>query len=204
MRSKIILINDNNDYNKFLRKINIYKSILYYNTFFVVKNSVDDLMINDIVKALNIKNRKKRIEYIYNKSCELIDNETKNINICGFKNGKCYVQQKLKNGKCNGCCRKCLYQSNHGCLTKNLSCKLFNCSEVTSRYKTLKFDDLKILKLLSYKNRIIIKSDYFSRREDVLKDLYTLTLTYSTVKILYRLIRNYICINKITKKISNK
>ena len=44
----------------------------------------------------------------------------------------------------------------------------------------------------------------FSRREDILKDLYTHTLTYSTVKILYRLIRNYICINKITKKISNK
>lgn len=200
MRSKTILLSNDNDYNKFLRRINIYKSILYYNTLFVVKNNIDDSMIDDIVKALNTKSRKKRIEYIYNKSCELIDNKTKNINICGFENNRCFVQRKLKNGKCNGCCRICLYQSSHGCLTKNLSCKLFNCSEVTSRYDVIKYDDLKLLRLLSLKNQFIIKSDYFSKKEDVLKDLYAYSLTYSTLRVLYRLIRNYIYFNKITKK----
>lgn len=192
MRSKTILINNYSDYNKFLKKLNIYKSILYYNTLFAVKNNTNDNMIDYIVNALNIKNRKKRITYIYDSSCKLIDDDTKNSNICGFKNGKCYVQRNLNNGKCNGCCRKCLYQTNKGCPTKNLSCKLFNCSEVTSRYNTIKYDDLKILKLLSLKNRIIIKSDYFSRREDVLKDLYAYTLTYSTLRIVYRLFKNYV------------
>ena len=93
-----------------------------------------------------------------------------------------------------------MYQTNKGCPTKNLSCKLFNCSEVTSRYNTIKYDDLKILKLLSLKNRIIIKSDYFSKREDVLKDLYAYTLSYSTLRILYRLIINYIKLSKNNKK----
>lgn len=114
---------------------------------------------------------KKRITYIYDNSCKLVDDNTKNINICGFKNGKCYVQQRLKSVKCNGCCRMCIYQTKRGCPTKNLVCKLFNCSEVASRYDVIKYEDLKLLKLLSLKNRIIIESDYFSKREDVLKDL---------------------------------
>lgn len=200
MKRKTILISNSNDYNKFLRKLSIYKSILYYNTIFVVKNDINDNMIDYIINALNIKNRKKRVTYIYDNSCKLIDDNNKNINICGFKDNKCYVQRKLKNGKCNGCCRKCLYQTKEGCPTKNLACKLFNCSEVTSRYNTLKYNDLKILKLLSLKNRIIIKSDYFSTREDVLKDLYAYTLTYSTLRIVYRLFKNYIKMNKKNKK----
>lgn len=200
MKRKTILISNSNDYNKFLRKLSIYKSILHYNTIFVVKNDINDNMINYIINALNIKNRKKRVTYIYDNSCKLIDDNNKNINICGFKDNKCYIQRKLKNGKCNGCCRKCLYQTKEGCPTKNLACKLFNCSEVTSRYNTLKYNDLKILKLLSLKNRIIIKSDYFSTREDVLKDLYAYTLTYSTLRIVYRLFKNYIKMNKKNKK----
>mgnify|MGYP005788324719 CR=1 FL=1 len=200
MRSKTILINNYNDYVKLLKKINIYKSILYCNTLFVLKNNINDNMIDYIINALNIKNRKKRITYIYDSSCKLIDDNTKNTNICGFKDNKCYVQRNLNNGKCNGCCRRCLYQTNKGCSTKNLSCKLFNCSEVTSRYDVINYDDLKLLKLLSLKNRFIIKSDYFSTREDVLKDLYSYSFTYATLRIVCRLVKNHIKLNKKNKK----
>ena len=201
MRSKTILINNSNDYNNFLSKINIYKSILYCNTLFVVKNNIKNQMIDYIINALNIKNRKKRIVYIYDSSCELIDDNTKNINICGFKNNKCYVQRKIKNGKCNGCCRKCLYQTNEGCPTKNLACKLFNCSEVRKRFDAITFDDLKLLKLFSLKNRLVIQSDFFVRREDVLKDLYAYTLTYSGIRIIYHQVRNIIYLHKFNKNI---
>ena len=200
MRSKTILINNSNDYNNFLSKINIYKSILYCNTLFVVKNNINNQMIDYIINALNIKNRKKRIVYIYDSSCELIDDNTKNINICGFKNNKCYVQRKIKNGKCNGCCRMCIYQTKDGCPTKNLACKLFNCSEVRKRYEVIEYKDLKLLKVLSQKNQIIIKSDYFSKREDVLKDLYSYTLTFSTLRIVYRLTKNFIKFNRKQKE----
>ena len=200
MKSKIITINNYNDYNKFLKRINIYKSILYYNTLFEVKNNINERNIDYITNALNMKNRKKRIEYVYDQSCKLIDWKNKGINICGFENGKCWVQRKIKNGKCNGCCRKCIYQTSNGCSTKNLSCKLFNCTEVRSRYNVIRYNDLKLLRLLSKKNQIIIKSDYFSKREDVLKDLYSYSLIYSTFRIVYRLIRTYINVNKIIKK----
>ena len=200
MKSKIIIINNYNDYNKFLKRINIYKSILYYNTLFEVKNNINEKNIDYITNALNMKNRKKRIEYVYDQSCKLIDRKNQGINICGFENGKCWVQRKIKNGKCNGCCRKCIYQTSNGCSTKNLSCKLFNCTEVRSRYNVIRYNDLKLLRLLSKKNQIIIKSDYFSKREDVLKDLYSYSLIYSTFRIVYRLIRTYINVNKIIKK----
>ena len=200
MKSKIITINNYKDYNKFLKKINIYKSILYYNTLFEVKNNINEKNIDYITNALNMKNRKKRIEYVYDQSCKLIDRKNQGINICGFENGKCWVQRKIKNGKCNGCCRKCIYQTSNGCSTKNLSCKLFNCTEVRLRYNVIRYNDLILLKLLSKKNQIIIKSDYFSKREDVLKDLYSYSLIYSTFRIVYRLIRTYINVNKIIKK----
>ncbi|MCI8460905.1 MAG: hypothetical protein HFE81_05860 [Bacilli bacterium] len=195
MRRKIILINDDNDYHKFLNRLKLYKSIFYHNTKFIIENhSTNNL--EPIVTALNIKNRKQRIAYIYNQACNMINENIKEPNICGFKNGKCHVQRKQKSGKCNGCCRNCLYQSTAGCTTKNLACKLFNCSEVTSRYNVTKYEDIKILELLSIKNRLIVKSDYFSKEEDVLKDLYCYTLTHSTIRIVYRLIRNYIFLLK--------
>ena len=192
MKYKRIIVSNVKDYNKLLKRIKLYKTIFYRRTFFVVENRINDENIDYIISALDIKNRKKRIEYIYDKSCEIIDNKNKNKNICGFKNNMCYVQRKLKNGKYNGCCRKCLYQTKSGCSTKNLTCKLFNCSEVKNRYEVVEYDDLKLLKLLSLKNRIIVKSDYFSKREDVLKDLYSYSFIYSTFRIVYRLIRGIV------------
>ncbi|MBQ7789911.1 MAG: hypothetical protein IJ399_01455 [Bacilli bacterium] len=200
MKKKFISINNKEEYDKFLNKLSLYKSIFYFNTRFVVKNSLNDEMIDYIIKGLNLKNRKKRIEYIYDVSCKIIDDSVGKTNICGFKNGKCYVQRKLKDSNCNGCCRKCLYQTNKGCSSKNLSCKLYNCSEVKKRYKVIEFEDLKILRLLSLKNQFLIKSDYFIKREDFLKDLYTFTLTYAAIRIFFRLIRNSILFNLKSRK----
>lgn len=192
MKRKTIVIESKEDYTKFIKRIVLYKSILYINTEFQVKECQVNDKIQQIIKGLNIKNRGKRITYVYDTACNIIDSNTKGLNICGFKNNKCYIQQKQNNGKCNGCCRLCKYQNSNGCPTKNLACKLFNCSEVKKRYKTIEYKDLAILKLLSLKNRLIVKSDYFSTREEVLKDLYAYTLTYSILRIFFRSIRNLI------------
>lgn len=192
MKRKTIVIESKEDYTKFIKRIILYKSILYINTEFQVeRNQIND-KLQQIINGLNIKNRYKRITYVYDTACSIIDSNTKGLNVCGFKNNKCYIQQKQNNGKCNGCCRLCKYQNSNGCPTKNLACKLFNCSEVKKRYKTIEYKDLAILKLLSLKNRLIVKSDYFSTREEVLKDLYAYTLTYSILRIFFRSIRNLI------------
>lgn len=190
MKRKTIVIESKEDYTKFIKRIILYKSILYINTEFQVKGCQVNDNIQQMINGLNIKNRYKRITYVYDTACSIIDSNTKGLNVCGFKNNKCYIQQKQNNGKCNGCCRLCKYQNSNGCSTKNLACKLFNCSEVKKRYKTIEYKDLDILKLLSLKNRLIVKSDYFATREEVLKDLYAHTLTYSILRILFRSIRN--------------
>lgn len=192
MKRKNIVVESKEDYTKFIKRIILYKSILYINTEFQVKGCQVNDKIQQMINGLNIKNRYKRITYVYDTACNIIDSNTKGLNICGFKNNKCYIQQKQNNGKCNGCCRLCKYQNSNGCPTKNLACKLFNCSEVKKRYKTIEYKDLAILKLLSLKNRLIVKSDYFSTREEVLKDLYAYTLTYSILRIFFRSIRNLI------------
>lgn len=192
MKRKTIVIESKEDYTKFIKRIILYKSILYINTEFQAKGCQVNDKIQQMINGLNIKNRYKRITYVYDTACSIIDSNTKGLNVCGFKNNKCYIQQKQNNGKCNGCCRLCKYQNSNGCPTKNLACKLFNCSEVKKRYKTIEYKDLAILKLLSLKNRLIVKSDYFSPREEVLKDLYAYTLTYSILRIFFRSIRNLI------------
>ena len=180
------VINDKPALDEFYRKLFFYKSFIFKKTTFTMETKYEEL--KPIIKALNIKKRKDRITYIYDEACRQIDNHYKNKNICGFKNNKCYVQQKLNNGTINGCCRMCQYQSEKGCKTINLTCKLFTCSEVEKRCT---FDDLKILNLLSYRNRMILKSDYFSKREDVIKDLYYGSFFLWTIRIIIRLINNF-------------
>jgi len=194
MKRKVIVINNRKDFNNLVRKIKFYKTFLYFRTLFILENNIKEQNVEIIINALNIKKRKKRIDYIYDQSCKIIDDKFKCINICGFKNKQCYVQRKLDNGKINGCCRKCLYQTDGGCSTNNLACKLFNCSEVKSRFKVLEYKDLVFLKVLSLKNRFIVKSDFFSMREDVLKDLYSYSFLYSTLRIVYRLIMTNLCL----------
>ena len=183
---KIIKINDEAALDKFYQKLFFYKRFWYKKTTFVLESNYEEL--KPIIKALNIKKRKPRITYIDDKACKQIDNHYQNKNICGFKNNKCYVQQKLNNGTINGCCRMCMYQSKKGCQTKNLTCKLFTCSEVEKRCQVIKFDDLKILNLLSLRNRMILKSDYFSKREDVINDLYYGSILIWTIRIVFRMI----------------
>ena len=139
-----------------------------------------------------MKKRKKRIQCIYNIACGEVDSKFKNIkNMCGFKNNKCWSQQNNNDNKINGCCRWCRYQSCNGCLTKNLTCKLFFCEEVRKRYEIIKFEDIKVLKCLSIRQRLILKHDYFSSEKEVINDLYYGSLIIWGIRISYRLLLYY-------------
>ena len=100
MKRKIITIKSENDYIKFIKRVSLYKSVLYINTEFQVEGLQENDKVLQIIKGLNIKNRRKRITYVYDTACNIIDNNTKGLNICGFKKNKCYIQQIKNNGKC--------------------------------------------------------------------------------------------------------
>ena len=129
------------NYYKTTRFLFLYKSFLY--RFVAFTTDSEELQDQIIVNALNIKNRKKRITYIYDSACKIIDDYNAFENICGFKNCQCYLNRNTKYKY--GCCRLCKYKSDTGCPTSNLACKLFNCSEVCSRRKVIKYEDLKII-----------------------------------------------------------
>lgn len=179
----VVKINSEEDIRKFYRRLFWYKSFLFKRVVFETSSNDKDIKLT--IKGLNIKKRKERITYVYDTCCDIIDKDTKGKNICGFKDGKCYAQCNSK--YCYGCCRMCTYVTDKGCSTKNLACKLFNCEEVRKRYKVITYKDLKLLKLLNLRQRFVVKSDYFSSREEVLKDLYSYSIIYATVRIVYRM-----------------
>lgn len=179
MITKKIKIVDEKSLNNFYHKIRFYKSFIFY----FVKFETDYNEVQDIISALNIKSRKKRIIYVYDNACQYIDNYWRGINVCGFKNNKCYCNQH------NGCCRRCFHQSNNGCLTSNLTCKLYYCVEVRKRYKVLNYNDIHILKIFPYRYKPILIHNYFSSREQILKDLYWSSILLFTIKIIIRNIK---------------
>lgn len=164
----------------------LYKSPLYKNTKFKIISSSKES--NDLVTGLNIKNRRERIKYVFDKCCEYLDNDFPN-DACGFIDGKCIVQRQNKSKQKCGCCRYCEYVTLNGCPSKNIACKLFNCSEITKKYNLKTKKDLKLLKLLSIKNRVVSSHNYFTIEEESLKDLYTITYTYAFIRMVYRQVR---------------
>lgn len=186
---KKLVIKNELDVKKFYNKLFLYKSFMYRFVYFKLVD--DKYNISSIVNALNIKNRRKRVEFIYNSACDELDFFYKDKNMCDFKNNQCCVQRKLDNNKFNGCCRMCMHQSNNGCRTKNLTCKLFFCSEVRQKHKVLTIEDIKVLKVLGVRQRYILKNNYFSSKKEVINDLYLGSILLVMFRYVYRIVRNF-------------
>ena len=173
---------------KFIKKLYIYKHL----RFIKYETDIKDKELNRIISALNIRNNIKRLRYIIEETCDYIDNYYSNSNPCKFKNNKCICHRNLKKDYTNGCCRKCKYQSNKGCTTKNIACKLFYCSHADLKTKKLTSKDIKILKLLNPVERYIVSNDYFCNINKVIFELYfwpTLTLILMLTQIILVVIK---------------
>ena len=194
---KEVKIKNKKDLYKFYKKLPLYRSLFYKNVTFIYNENKFE--IKEIINALNIKNRKKRLIYIFDTACRQIDDNCKYKNICGFKNGICINHQKLKKDYKNGCCRWCLNQSTKGCTTQNLTCKLFNCTEVEKRCKMLTFEDINVLKLLTRRQKAIVKSNYFTKKESYINDLYIGSFVIWEIKQIFRFIKIFININVLKK-----
>lgn len=159
-----------NDKKKLLKYMFLYRSFIFKFTKFETDSK--DPELKKLIELLNIKNRYKRIYTTVNEVCDYIDNYYKGKDLCKFKNNRCLCHRKKNLDYINGCCRKCFYQSNRGCTTKNFACKMFNCFYVKSTNKTLTYKDINLLKILTPFQVSILKDDYFRSVEDVSKDIY--------------------------------
>ena len=153
---------------KFLKYIFIYRNI----HFIKYETNIEDKELNKVIEILNIKNRYKRIYSTIISIADYIDNYYKDCDTCNFKNNKCICHRKLNRDYINGCCRICIYQSNTGCTTKNVACKLYLCSNVKLSKEKLEFKNIYLTKLLSPYQRYVLRNDYFTKIENVSTDLY--------------------------------
>lgn len=177
------------DLEKFQRKLFLYRSFLCRFIKFKDKDSL--LPIHSFITALNIKNKKKRITYLYDSLCHTLDLYYKDKNYCKFHNNRCVIQEKKKKFE-NGCCRRCKYLKNEGCSTQNFACKMFYCAGSHINEDLLKEKDLPLLKCFSLHQRFILRHDYFSSREDVINDLWWESIILNCFRIYPRFISNII------------
>ena len=70
------------------------------------RNSINDSkQIEEVVKAFNIKDKRKRYNYIYDTVCTYLDEKFQKENICDFKNSKCIAVREGGNfeNNCGWC-----------------------------------------------------------------------------------------------------
>ena len=178
--------------NKILRKIkhikiNKYREI-QKNCFQVIVsnyNKNNEQHIIDLIcsiKVMLLPTPLKKYDYIYDKSCDYLDNEFQCKNICEFENDKCIAK---RNFNCtSGCCRhykslfsnklvQCKYLVNKRCTTKCLVCKMFTCSYIVKN-KNIKYrfkDIFLVDKFFNPIQKIIILISFFTSKEKIIKRL---------------------------------
>lgn len=154
-----------------------YRDMLYNKEIDTTDKEVKQVSL--LVEALNIKKRKKRLSFIYDKACDLLDDDFYGKNICGFECGKCINDRKYNNMGGGCCCDSkyhkfmCPYLTDKGCSVKCLACKFHICNTLKEKGYKYYLNDIYILKyLLTWKQKLIIYNDFFMSKEEVLKKVY--------------------------------
>ncbi len=153
-----------------------YKGKLYDKE--IKTNDKKVMQVSLLVNALNIRNKNERLSFIYDKSCDFLDEDFIHKNVCEFKCRKC-IQDRLYNNLGGGCCcdsknhsAMCPYLTKNGCSIKCLACKFHICKTLKKKGYKYHVNDIYMLKyLLNWKQKIMIYNDFFMTKDEVLKDL---------------------------------
>lgn len=139
-------------------------------------------MIQNIINIINTKKKKNKLNLIYDYTCDYLDTEFAEKNICNFQKDMCeYNRQRQKNLRVCSCCTKvrtkevCKYfnKKEKRCSIKCISCKLFVCHYLRTK-KNIRYPMNKIPYLhyfLSLRQKIICKFSYFMPKEEIMDSL---------------------------------
>lgn len=141
------------------------------------KKDLDDILM--IQKAINIKDKYDRYNYIYDTVCKILDDRIINENYCEFKDDICIRFQKENKNHKNGCCEwsgrgKCKYLINSNCTMKScMACKLFTCSFLYKEKRIKqRVNDYVLLKYFFNNNqKYILECSFWTPKEIVMKRL---------------------------------
>ena len=181
-----------NEKKELFNKIKKIKLLFDVKSFFVyIQNykSSNEKDVIDILQSLKIhflKTKLEKIDYIYDKTCEYLDNEFATRNICQFENNKCIAKREC-DLTC-GCCRhskdrnffsllaseyvECEYLKNKHCSANCISCKLYTCPTLNKMGIKFRIKDLFLLNnYFSIRQRIIVKTYCFTPKEIIIRKL---------------------------------
>lgn len=148
-----------------------------------IKNiKIEDLI--DSTKAEMYRAKKQRYDYIYDKTCNILDTEFYIKNLCDFKDNKC-IEKRNTNVIC-GCCRhyknlfskqlvKCKYLKNKRCSAKCITCKMFTCNTLQKRGIKFRIKDFYFLNYyFNPMQKFIVKYSFFTEKKKIIKRLMIL------------------------------
>lgn len=164
---KLIKLCDDNNYKlkyNYLEKIND-ENILFW--------------LNNIEKAINIKDISKRYSYIYDTVCDYIDKKYLECNYCDFKDNMCIFFRNNPNiAHENGCCYSdargglCENLVNNKCNIKSISCKLYSCEYLRKRKVNFRMKNIPLIKyFFNIKQKYFIKYSFFKPKSYVMYKL---------------------------------
>ena len=177
------IINDNNFYKNIRKNLKSDKKYYFIYKNAKIKNSYKLNNYEEIsdkihcIHALNIKDLKKRYNYIYDVVCDYLDSEFNQNNICDFINDRCISVRN--NGHCpeslHGCCygrnrKLCKHNINNKCGIKSISCKLFTCKYLRKKGIKFNINSIPLLKIFfNYKQKEILEYSLFTDKEEVIQ-----------------------------------
>ena len=172
------LIIDVKDINKEIKNTKKYLKYSDKNNI-KIKFKTKDQTLKQIQKAINIKDIKKRYEYIYDEVCDYIDDKYLKCNYCEFKNDICkYFREKNELNHKNGCCYSdsrgglCKYLDKDHCTIKSISCKLYSCPTLRENNINFKIREIPLLKyFFNIKQKYYLKYSFFKDKEYVINKL---------------------------------
>ena len=176
------IIKDTKNLIKFCDKNNYNVSLIYngkkIDEKYLKKDIKDNLrdMIT-IMHAINIKDKYKRYDYIYDTVCNYLDERIK-TNYCEFKDDVC-LKYRIKNpNHKNGCCEckgrgKCKYLIDSVCTMKScMACKLFTCHTLKKKGINQNINDFALTKyFFNNKEKDILQFSYWTPKEIVMEKL---------------------------------
>ena len=159
------------------------------NIKFIINNYPQDVI--PALKALSIDNRKKRYTFLYDVSFNSLDLLWNKQNPCKFCNDICIASRNHQSNHVeNGCCysfqysrnplkfieniQVCQYLGNDKkCKTQNLSCKCFVCNYLKRNHIfDINMNDFLLIQVFfNYKQRLILKYNFFKSKEEILEKL---------------------------------
>lgn len=134
----------------------------------------------ELIECFNIKDRRQRMEYIYDYLCNYFDKDMREHNYCEFhEDGSCIANRLgYSVHEKDGCCYHqkkglCGYLTKTGCSNPNPSCKIYMCRYLNEKKKVPNYNTKKILLTKCFfrqRDYEYFKRHYFITKEEFISN----------------------------------